>query len=330
MCEETITAEPITSAIVKRIASECGFELAGVATLEPHADPPADFSRYERWASAGLAGEMRYLTDRRKEMRRDPRSLLPSARSVICVGKLYNTAPEMKDPPISRYAWGTRDYHDVLREGLERMVKRLSSIASFESKICVDTAPLLERTYARLAGLGWIGKNTCLIHEPRGEPQELNPGGSWFFLGEILTSLVLAPDSPPPDRCGSCTRCIDACPTEALIADGNSWTLDAQRCISYLTIELRGPVPEELREGVGAHVFGCDICQEVCPWNARAPVSEEPSFAPREIPSLEDLACMTEVEFREFARGTALARAKHEWFVHHAANAANNENRRRS
>ena len=326
MCEETIKAEPVTSAIVKRIASECGFELAGVAALEPHAEPPADFSRYERWASAGLAGEMRYLTDRRKEMRGDPRSLLPTARSVICVGKLYNTAPEVKDPHISRYAWGTRDYHDVLREGLERMVKRLSALAShtggpFEWKICVDTAPLLERTYARLAGLGWIGKNTCLIHEPRGEPQGLNPGGSWFFLGEILTSLELAPDSPPPDRCGSCTRCIDACPTEALITDGNTWTLDARRCISYLTIELRGPVPEGLREGVGAHVFGCDICQEVCPWNSRAPVSEEPSFAPREIPALEDLARMTEAEFREFTRGTALARAKHEWFTRNAASA---------
>ncbi len=220
MCVETITA-----GAVKRIARECGFELAGVA----RAETAEDFARYERWAERGMAGEMRYLTDRRKELRRDPRSQLASARSVICVGKLYNTAPlhntarEVRDPPISRYAWGSRDYHDVLREGLERMVERLAAMAShggapFEWKICVDTAPLLERTYARLAGLGWIGKNTCLINEPT---------GSWFFLGEILTSLDLAPDSPPPDRCGSCTRCIEACPTQALVPDGR--LLDA-RC----------------------------------------------------------------------------------------------------
>jgi epoxyqueuosine reductase len=261
-----------------------------------------------------MAGEMRYMTDRRKELRRDPRSLLASACSVICVGKLYNSAPEVKDPPVSRYAWGSRDYHDVLREGLERMVERLSAIAPFESKICVDTAPLLERTYARLAGLGWIGKNTCLINEP---------AGSWFFLGEILTSLDLTPDSPPPDRCGSCTRCIEACPTEALVPDlsqgADSWRLDARRCISYLTIELRGPVPEELRAGVGGHVFGCDICQDVCPWNSRAPVSDEPAFAPRTIPPLEDLARMTEEEYREFTRGTPLTRPKYVGFVRNAA-----------
>ena len=313
MCVETITA-----ATVKRVARECGFELAGVARAEPTGESAADFARYERWTGRGMAGEMRYLTDRRMELRRDPRSLLPSARSVVCVGKLYNTAPGVTDPPISRYAWGSRDYHDVLREGLERMVERLTAVSPFEYKICIDTAPLLERTYARLAGLGWIGKNTCLINEPM---------GSWFFLGEILTSLALAPDAPPPDRCGSCTRCIDACPTEALIPDGDSWILDARRCISYLTIELRGPIPEELRAGIGAHVFGCDICQEVCPWNSRAPLSEEPAFAPREIPPLEDLARMTEPEFCEFARGTPLTRPKYAGFTRNVAAAL--ENRRR-
>jgi epoxyqueuosine reductase len=300
VCVETITAET-----VKRIARECGFELAGIA----HAESAEDFGRLEQWVESGMAGEMRYMTDRRKELRRDPRSLLASARSVICVGKLYNTAAEVKDPPISRYAWGSRDYHDVLREGLERVVERLAAIAPFESKICVDTAPLLERTYARLAGLGWIGKNTCLIHEPL---------GSWFFLGEILTSLDLVPDSPPPDRCGSCTRCIEACPTQALVLDGNSWSLDSRRCISYLTIEAREPVPEELRAGVGGHVFGCDICQEVCPWNSRAPLSDELAFAPREIPPLGDLARMTEEEFREFARGTPLTRPKYAGFMRNA------------
>jgi epoxyqueuosine reductase len=309
VCVETITAET-----VKRIARECGFELAGVARA---AEAAEDFARYERWVEGGMAGEMRYMTDRRKELRRDPRSLLAGARSVICVGKLYNTSPDLKDPPISRYAWGSRDYHDVVREGLERMVEMLAAMTShegipFESKICVDTAPLLERTYARLAGLGWIGKNTCLIHEPL---------GSWFFLGEILTSLDLVPDSPPPDRCGSCTRCIEACPTKALIPDGDSWTLDSRRCISYLTIEARGPVPEELLAGVGGHVFGCDICQEVCPWNSRAPLSDEAAFAPREIPPLEDLARMSEDEFREFARGTPLARPKYAGFMRNTSSA---------
>lgn len=304
---------------VKRIAKECGFELAGVAM----AAPAEDFARYQRWMERGFAGEMRYLTDRRAELRRDPRSVLASARSVICMGKLYNTTLDntgpANDPPVSRYAWGSRDYHDVLREGLQRIVERLLAIEPFEYKICVDTAPLLERSYARLAGLGWIGKNTCLIHEPL---------GSWFFLGEILTSLDLEPDSAPPDRCGSCTRCIEACPTQALVREGEGWTLDSRRCISYLTIELRGPIPEDLRAGIGEHVFGCDICQEVCPWNSRAPVSDEPAFAPREIPPPEELAQMTEGQFREFARGTPLARPKYAGFQRNARQALENKGRR--
>jgi epoxyqueuosine reductase len=291
----------VYSEAVKRVAKECGFELAGVA----RADPAEDLQLFERWVEQGFAGEMRYLTDRRAELRRDPRSLLPGARSVICVGKLYNTSPEVRDPPVSRYAWGSRDYHDVLREGLLQMVEKLRAIEPFEYKICVDTAPLLERTYARLAGLGWIGKNTCLIHEPL---------GSWFFLGEILISLDLQPDAPPPDRCGSCTRCIDACPTQALVPQGDSWALDSRLCISYLTIELRGSIPDDLRPSVGHHLFGCDICQDVCPWNSRAPVTEEPAFARREQPTLDAMARMTEDEFREFARGTPLARPKYAGF----------------
>ena len=167
--------------------------------------PGADFARYQKWVAQGMAGEMRYLTDRRAELRRDVRNLLPSAKSVICVGKLYNTPDpprEEGDARISRYAWG-KDYHVTMRAALERMVARLLEREAFDWKICVDTAPLLERSFARQAGLGWIGKNTCLINEPL---------GSWFFLGEIITSLDLEPASPPPDRCGSCTRCIEACP----------------------------------------------------------------------------------------------------------------------
>jgi epoxyqueuosine reductase len=285
----------VDAGTVKRIARQCGFELAGIAP----ALPAEDVARFDRWLSQGMAGEMRYMTDRRAELRRDPRNLLESARSVICVGKLYNTSPETPGTPISRYAWG-EDYHDVLRAGLSQVVEQLAAIEPFEWKICVDTAPLLERSYARLAGLGWIGKNTCLIHEPL---------GSWFFLGEILTSLELEPDSPAPDRCGTCTRCIDACPTQALIPDSGGVTLDSRRCISYLTIELRGPLPEE--PSIGEHVFGCDVCQDVCPWNSRAPVTIDPAFARRDV-RVEDIAAMSEAEFREFARGTPLARPKHE------------------
>jgi epoxyqueuosine reductase len=187
------------------------------------------------------------------------------------------------------------------------MVERLTALEPFEWKICVDTAPLLERTYARLAGLGWIGKNTCLIHEPL---------GSWFFLGELLTSLELEADAPPPDRCGTCTRCIDACPTAAL----TPYELDATRCISYFTIELRGPIPEQFHAAMGAHIFGCDICQEVCPWNRRAPFTEEPAFAPRHFaPPLERMAALSEEEFRGMFRGTPVTRARYAGFQRNVA-----------
>jgi epoxyqueuosine reductase len=281
---------------VLQIAHECGFELAGVAPIDP-----SDFERYQNWVAAGMAGEMRYLTDRRAEVRRDVRNLLPSARSVICVGKLYNTPDPPRQPGdarISRYAWG-KDYHVTMRAALERMVVQLLQRESFEHKICVDTAPLLERSFARMAGLGWIGKNTCLINEPL---------GSWFFLGEIVTSLDLTPGSPPPDRCGSCTRCIEACPTQAIVPSLEGWQVDARRCISYLTIELRGAIPDDLRAGMGDHVFGCDICQDVCPWNSRAPVTEDPDFAGTSIP-IAELAQLSPEEFRERFRESPIARA---------------------
>ena len=195
-----------------------------------------------------------------------------------------------------------------------------ASTRQFEYKICVDTAPLLERAYARRAGLGWIGKNTCLIHEGM---------GSWFFLGELLVSFDTAPDSPPPDRCGTCTRCIDACPTAAIVPTGDpegpAWALDSRLCISYFTIELRGPLPEEHRAGIGRHVFGCDICQDVCPWNRRAPVSAEPAFAPREMaPPLEKLAALGEDEFREMFRGSPIRRAQYAGFLRNVAVAMGN------
>lgn len=309
---------------MKTLARECGFELAGIAP----AVPLADFARFESWRAAGMAGEMSYLTDRRGDMRSDPRHLLPSAQSIVCVGKLYNTdypySTEYDKPGcgwISRYAWGD-DYHDVLRDGLERLVQRIAEAIDepFESKICVDTAPLLERSYARAAGLGWIGKNSCLINQQQ---------GSWFFLGEILLSIPLAPDSPPPDRCGSCTRCIDACPTSAIAPSPNGgWRLDARACISYATIEKRGDLPAELRERMGNHIFGCDICQDVCPWNSKAPLTTDEAFKPHELaPPLTEMVAMTEEEFRTRFKGSPLRRTKYAGLRRNVANALNNSRR---
>ncbi len=307
------------------MAAACGFELAGIA----RALPLEDFERFEAWRGAGFAGEMAYLTDHRGDLRRDPRHLLPEAQSIVCVGKLYNTAQprtaDMEDAErgwISRYAWGD-DYHDVLRRGLEELVLKIAEVHAqpFFSRICVDTAPLLERSYARAAGLGWIGRNSCLINEQ---------GGSWFFLGELLLSIPLTFDWPPPDRCGTCRRCIEACPTEAIVpsegaGEGGGWVLDARRCISYLTIEKRGEVPEEHRGNLANHVFGCDICQDVCPWNGRAGASEEAAFAPREFaPALEQMAVLTEGEFSDMFRKSPVKRTKYTGFLRNVAMAMGN------
>ncbi|HMD50922.1 MAG TPA: tRNA epoxyqueuosine(34) reductase QueG [Bryobacteraceae bacterium] len=305
----------MTAAQVKRLARECGFELVGIARAEPL---PDDSRRYLNWVDRGMAGAMGYLTDRRAIVRTDPRLLLANARSIICVGKLYNwpepRSTELNDPAlgwISRYAWGD-DYHHVVRRGLEELAAKLGG--DHEYKICVDTAPLLERSYAREAGLGWIGKNTCLIN------QEI---GSWVFLGEILTSLDIESDSPPPDRCGTCTRCIDACPTQAIAPQG--YEIDARRCIPYFTIELHGAAPEDLRAGIGQHIFGCDICQDVCPWNSRAPMAQEPAFEPRHFaPPLEDLARLTEDQFRVMFESSPIQRAKYAGFLRNVAIAMGN------
>jgi epoxyqueuosine reductase len=234
----------VTPHEIRELARVCGFELAGVA----EAAPLVEAAHFHAWVAAGYHGQMGYLTGRRAALREDPRTLLPAARSVISVGKLYDAAgPERAG--IARFARGP-DYHVTVRRGLERLAALLEERhGPFAWRACVDTAPLLERALARRAGLGWIGKNTLLINQPL---------GSWFVLGELLVSLELEPGAPPPDRCGSCTRCIDACPTGALVAPR---VLDARRCISYLTVELR--------RAVERHVFGCDICQEVCPWNQK-------------------------------------------------------------
>ncbi|MBI4902616.1 MAG: tRNA epoxyqueuosine(34) reductase QueG [Acidobacteria bacterium] len=307
----------LTSSFIKELTRSEGFETAGVARALAHSDGEA----FREWAEAGMAGRMGYLTDYRAAIRMDPKNLLASARSILVVGKVYN-APRARGerPPeelawISRYAWGD-DYHIWMRQRLQRMVGRLLEVEPFDYRICVDTAPLLERSYAREAGLGWIGRNTCLISQGL---------GSWLFLGEVLTSLDLEADGPPPDRCGTCRRCIDACPTQALVEKDGRWQLDARLCISYFTIELHGAVPEEHRGDIGGNVFGCDICQDVCPWNRRAALTTEPAFQPRNAePPLEAMAALTEPEFRAMFRETPVSRARYAGFMRNVALAMGN------
>jgi epoxyqueuosine reductase len=312
-------SKSINSRIVRHLAAECGLDLAGVAAP----NPAPDFDRFRHWVERGLAGEMRYLTDHRADLRSDPAQLLPDVRSIICAGLVYN-GPEPYSTRfadrerawISRYAWG-EDYHDIVRAKLENLNRKLLEIEQFNSRVCVDTAPLLERSLARRAGLGWIGKNTCLIN------QQL---GSWFFLGELLTTLEIEPDAAPPDRCGTCTRCIDACPTDAIVpSPDGQFELDARLCISYFTIELRSAIPQPQRAAMGAHVFGCDICQDVCPWNNHAAETSEPDFHPREFaPGLERMAGITEAEFREMFRNSPVSRTKYSGFLRNVAVAMGN------
>lgn len=259
---------------VKARAREIGFDLCGIAA-------PSDYRelRYlDEWIARGYAGEMRYMA-RSARRRADVRNVLPSARSVIALATVYNTdrpySTEVDDPDqalIARYAWGA-DYHTVLEQRCQALVAwmRATSAETLDARVYVDTGPIQERVYAQYAGLGWIGKNTCLIHP------EL---GSWLFLSEIICSLALEPDAPTLDQCGTCTLCLDACPTAALPEPG---VLDATRCLSYLTIELRGAIPEDSRADVGTRVYGCDICQDVCPYNAASPHSEDAVWQPTPV-----------------------------------------------
>jgi epoxyqueuosine reductase len=279
---------------------------------------------------------MKYLEARSESgrlKRASLNSVAPWARSVVVCGKNYNTnapysietLPEKAEANagrgwISRYAWSREDYHDSVLRRLRQVEARLrqESGPDIETRSYVDTGPLVERVYARHAGVGWVGKNTCIINQKQ---------GSWLFLGVILTSLELQPDIPAPDRCGSCTRCLDACPTNAFIGP---YRMDASRCISYLTIEKRGSLPAELRQGMGHHVFGCDICQDVCPWNRKAPVTTDPEFQPRpELvnPALEWLAGLTDEGFRETFRKSPVKRAKHSGLRRNAVIAMGNSGR---
>jgi epoxyqueuosine reductase len=339
-------------------AKEFGFDLCGVVSVAQFPES----ARTEEWLARGFAGEMQYLSDPR---RRDAQEAFPGIRSAIVCALNYNTAlPKSTDVPhlataseprgwISRYAWGD-DYHQVVQERLSELMAALREhfAEPFDSRIYTDTGPINERVFAKYAGLGWLGKNTLLLN------QQL---GSWFFLGTILTSLDLVPTLndgalPPPDLCGSCRRCLDACPTQAFV---EPYVMDARRCISYLTIELRNAIPDALREPIGTHVFGCDICQDVCPWNRRAPVTPLDQFRPRNLsavpddtqlqeraefmdsssvppelanpseeslflPRLEWLAALDESEFRHVFRGSAIKRTKWRGLVRNACIALGN------
>ena len=305
---------------IKQCARDSGFDLCGIAPVRDF----AELRVFPPWIADGKHGEMKYMEarDQTGELKRASLAqVAPWARSVVVCAINYNTAhpystqaqPDAANRGwISRYAWSREDYHEAVMRRLRQVEDALRELLSstgnwppatgnLHFRSYVDTGPLIERVYAKYAGIGWIGKNTCIIN------QQL---GSWLFLGVILTSLELAADLPAPDRCGTCTRCITACPTQAILAPGD---LDARRCISYLTIEKRGEIPDELRAGMGRHVFGCDICQDVCPWNRKAPVTSAAEFEPREglvNPVLDWLAEMQPEEFRARFRGSPIRRAK--------------------
>ena len=280
---------------VKALALELGFDLVAIGS----ADPPEHGQAFTRWVEAGYAGDMRYL-ERRRDERLDPQRVLPGARSVVCLALNYYQG-EPADPswePVARYAWG-RDYHDVITPRLERLAAHLAEASGARSKAYVDTGPVLERDLAARAGLGWIGKNSMLLHPDL---------GSWFFIGVLLTTAALDHDEPLPDRCGSCRACLDACPTEAFVAP---YVLDARRCISYLTIEHRGEIDPVLHRDMGQWQFGCDLCQSACPWNRKSPITREASFQPtRSYPGAEAVARMDDGQFRQRFTGTALLRPK--------------------
>ena len=293
----------LTASGIKQHAHALGFDLCGVAP----ADTFPELRFLQEWLDKGYAGDMAWI-GRSADRRADVRAVVPGARSVIVTGTIYNTdRPYASEQPadvarISRYAWGD-DYHDVLKARLDALLAwmRAESSEPFDARAYVDTGPVQERVFAQYAGLGWIGKNTCLINP------EL---GSWLFLAEIICTLDLESDPQGLEQCGSCTRCLDACPTGALVEAG---VLDSTRCLSYLTIELRGAIPEQRRAALGTHVYGCDICQEVCPYNQVPPRSGDAAWQPRpalDLPRLVDLWRRPDAELRQATKGSAMTRAK--------------------
>jgi epoxyqueuosine reductase len=305
---------------IKAEAHHLGFQLVGVTTL----DPPPHLEVYQRWLDAGRHGEMAYLASEAARQRRaDPRLVLPECRSILVLGVRYDAPPrEQQEQPgrgrVAAYAWGD-DYHEVLPERLKALVGFIEEQVGHPvpNRCYTDTGPLLERELAQRAGLGWIGKNTCLIH-----PRQ----GSYFLLAEVLLALDLEADPPfQTDHCGNCTRCIDACPTGCILPDR---TLDATRCISYLTIELKGAVPVALRPVVGEWVFGCDVCQQVCPWNLRfAAPHGDPAFSPRPAvaqPDLLEELRLTPEAFNWKFKNSPVKRAKRRGYLRNVALALGN------
>jgi epoxyqueuosine reductase len=300
----TLTALALASA-VKDEARRLGFDAVGIGP----ATPPPHAAAFERWLDAGHAGSMAYL-DRTRRDRVDPARLLPGARAVVAVALSYHAeepAPA-EGLRVARYA-GRRDYHDVIRPRLSALARFIDAAAGpgVRSRAAVDTSAVLERDLAARAGLGWFGKNTNLLTPTL---------GSWFFIGLVLTTAEPALDAEIPDRCGTCTACLDACPTGAFPAP---YTLDARRCIAYLTIEHRGDVDEDLRPLIGDWAFGCDVCQDVCPWNRKAATTSEPAFAPDPLPPPEVLLALDEAAFRARFRRTALWRAHRSGLLRNAA-----------
>jgi len=320
--------------VVER-AKTLGFDLCGVVRADAEKFP--ELENFKGWLDRGYAGEMNYLEDPR---RAEPSLLMQDLRSVIVCALNYNTehpystevAAQLQNGPprgwISRYAWGD-DYHKVMWDKLNTLVTALNERfpQPFAARAYADTGPVAERIFAKYAGLGWLGKNTLLLNEAH---------GSWLFLGVIFTSLDLPPslrpaEAPVPDLCGNCRQCLDACPTDALV---EPYVLDARRCISYLTIELRGTISEEFRKALDWQVYGCDICQDVCPYNRKAPISTLQQFEPRKCgsgdslfqPLLEWLAQLNEPEFRETFRNSAMKRTKWAGLVRNACIALGNAN----
>ena len=293
----------MTAADIKAKARALGFDLCGIAPATNH----AELGLFPKWLARGYAGTMTYL-HRSAKKRVDIQKVVPGARSVIATATVYNVerpySTEVGDPAraaIARYAWGD-DYHDVIGRRLDALMAWMheASPEPFDARAYVDTGPVQERVYARHAGLGWIGKNSCVI----------NPAlGSWLFLGEIICTLALEADEPALDQCGTCTLCIEACPTGAIVEPG---VVDATRCISYLTIEQRKAIPPALAGLTGSRVYGCDVCQDVCPWNQTAAVSADPAWRPREAwdeVSIDEVAGRSDAELEAAMEGSAMARA---------------------
>jgi|ERR1017187_4960725 epoxyqueuosine reductase len=285
---------------IKARARDIGFDLVGITT----AQPPQHSQHLQQWLAKDFHGEMDYLA-RNVDKRVNPSKILADARSIVVVGLNYYTGDHDRTGRIARYAWGTRDYHEVMSGKLEQLAGGIAEIGGPSTRCLgyVDTGPILERDLAQRAGIGFIGKHTNLISRQL---------GNWLFLGEILTNLELPPDRPEREYCGTCQRCRDVCPTRAIVGP---YQLDARLCISYLTIELKGSIPVELRPRIGDHVFGCDDCLEVCPWNRFAQQTPVRLFQRRETPPLAEYLSWDEPKFRDFFRGTPIFRIKRRGFL---------------